>query len=49
MSAQCEVIVANFAWFDQRCNQPAVDTVEQDGEDWCICAEHLAAMSGGAA
>lgn len=42
MSAPCAVVVADFAWFSQTCNQESVGTVHQDGEDWPVCAEHLA-------
>ena len=47
MSETCTVVVADFAWFSQVCHEPAVSTIRQDGIEWPVCAEHLAAATGG--
>lgn len=40
MSARCDAIEGNFAWFSQQCINEAVGTVEQDGETFNVCVDH---------
>ncbi|GAA2007872.1 hypothetical protein GCM10009719_16880 [Nocardioides kribbensis] len=49
VSASCQAVVADFAWFSQTCPAEAVKTVQWDDQDWHVCAEHLAAFQAGGA
>lgn len=40
----CQVVVGDFAWFGQRCHEPASIVYSDDDGDWPICPEHAEAI-----